>query len=255
MLKEYITGLSQRLGLIIVVLVAAYFLFGAAPAAAQDIPANTAVDIAVQYNYDTVGTPILAVSGSSIWNSNQFSYNGYTTGNVFTQSNYLFFPNESRVGIGEFLYAAAGAVALPTATLDSTLYTLHLTTLNNTDVYTITHSFEFNEGITRVKVRTGRIVDNTATDGELPFNFQTALNIYPNPVINDMATIKFNSVVNGRADIYVYDVTGRQIVRKNVNVLPGTNEIHLGSNDMATGLNLVRVVAHDQVIANGNFIK
>lgn len=210
--------------------------------AAQDLPANTEVDIEVSINYSIYGD-IFAVSGNSIWNSTQFDYRGFTTGNPFLQGNFTFLANDTRGNVGEFRFAAAGAIPLPVIQDDSTLYTLHLTTKEVSDVYNIEHSFEFNEGISAVRIKTGRIVENTSN--EIPDYITRSIHVYPNPTTNNMATLRFEAFVN-RVDIEVYDAQGRLVYRKNTNALPGTNEVRLRSSDMAKGLNLVRVVGGGQ---------
>lgn len=229
-MKKFLVALAVFISLLLIV----------PSALGQDLPANTEVDIEVEINYSIYGD-VFGIEGSSIWNSTQFDYIGFTTGNPFLQGNFTIFVNDTRAPLGEFTYAGAGATPLPVIIDDSTLYTLHLRTKEVSTLYSIEHSFQFNENINTVRIKTGRIVDNTST--ELPNSFTHSISVYPNPA-RDMTTLRFDTFVNGRVDVEVYDTTGRLVYRKNTNVTQGTNEISLRSNDMATGLNLIRVVGN-----------
>lgn len=218
----------------------------------QDLAVNTQVDIPVAINYSIYGD-VFGVEGSSLWDSNQFRFDGVTKGNPFDESGFFFFGNETRAGVGEYKYAAAGAIPL-LVSVDSTLYTLHLTTLTLTDSYTITHSFKFNENANAVRVKTGRIVNGTPVESESPNSFVASVTIYPNPT-NHMTNVSFVSNVHGRVDVEVFDAIGRRIVRKNVNAVAGTNEVVLSSSDTAVGLNLVRVTGEDNRILTTSLIR
>jgi hypothetical protein len=242
--KKYILAF-----LLLITLITAFFVFDAK---AQDVAANTPVDIPVSLNYQ-VFDPVFGMAGTSQWNSTQFDYVGVTTGQPFLSSGFFFFVNETRTSLGELKFASAGAIRLPTPVVDSVLYTIHLVTKDVLGDYTISHSFEINENATATRIRTGRIVNGTPVETEEQPEGFTLVTIYPNPTREGhMATLKFNSNVAGRVNIVVTDVLGRTANRVNTNINRGTNEIAVGSN--SKGVNLVQVFMGDQILTTSKFI-
>jgi hypothetical protein len=220
----------------------AFLFFLLIPASAQDLPVNTPIDVTLEVDYSVYPEDVVAVSGSTTWNSEQFQYVDYTVG-VFNEASFLFFGNELRVGVGEFKFAAAGAEPLPVPVVNPVFYTLHLVTKQVGD-YTITHVFTINESQIDTSIRTGKIVDNTSNE-ELPIVNFSSVSVYPNPTSNNMTTLVFDSVYGGRADIVVSDTQGRVVSRLNTEIRTGRNEFRVNGNK---GLNFVKVVGAGQVL-------
>ncbi len=72
------------------------------------------------------------------------------------------------------------------------------------------------------------------------------ISINPNPVINDMATVRFTAITSGIAEIRIINLTGQIVMRQQNNIYEGTNSISVNNlSHLQPGIYLIQV-------ANGN---
>jgi hypothetical protein len=71
--------------------------------------------------------------------------------------------------------------------------------------------------------------------------------IYPNPVLNN-ASIDLNMEADDHAFISVYDLNGRELLRKNVNVVAGMNHFDVNMQDLSKGFYMVKISTENKNI-------
>ena len=90
------------------------------------------------------------------------------------------------------------------------------------------------------------IVDIENVNTEIPLMFELEQN-YPNP-FNSMTNVKFEMLNAGNVKINVYDITGREVVRRgelvNKYLQAGTYEVRFESGDLPSGIYFYRMEAN-----------
>jgi hypothetical protein len=72
---------------------------------------------------------------------------------------------------------------------------------------------------------------------------KNGINLYPNPVNNNMVYVQFNNVSKGKYMIQLGDMEGKSLVQKSVNIaIAGSHTESLSASGMASGVYVVRVV-------------
>ena len=75
----------------------------------------------------------------------------------------------------------------------------------------------------------------------------SAIKLYPNPVVNT-ATIAFEATAAGKGAVKVYNLNGKLVLNlEQISLNKGTNTIQLGTDQLAKGTYLVRLLANDKV--------
>lgn len=80
--------------------------------------------------------------------------------------------------------------------------------------------------------------------------FESNINIYPNPVVNDVV-INISSVKNA-SELSIYDITGRNVYTKN---LSGQKQITLNASNFASGIYNIIVSGDNTVTAKFSVVK
>ncbi len=75
-------------------------------------------------------------------------------------------------------------------------------------------------------------------------NTMTSLKAYPNP-FNEDITLNFTSYENNSVTCIMFDVMGNQVMRENVNVHKGDNEIKLNTNVVSKGIYFLNIGSGD----------
>ena len=71
--------------------------------------------------------------------------------------------------------------------------------------------------------------------------------VYPSPVIESKATIKFNATA-GDSKVVIYGTNGMQLSEFNVQTVNGENQIELNLSNVSTGAYFVRIVTQNRII-------
>jgi hypothetical protein len=72
---------------------------------------------------------------------------------------------------------------------------------------------------------------------------KNGINLYPNPVNNNMVYVQFNNVSKGKYMIQLGDMEGKSLIQKSVNIaIAGSHTESLSASGMASGVYVVRVV-------------
>lgn len=77
------------------------------------------------------------------------------------------------------------------------------------------------------------------TDHLIPQNFKIS-GIYPNP-FNPVTTVSWIQPENGVSILTIYDLSGKEIVRKSVNAVQGENKVLLEGKGWSSGLYILRI--------------
>ncbi|MFD1552115.1 hypothetical protein DNU06_00545 [Putridiphycobacter roseus] len=73
------------------------------------------------------------------------------------------------------------------------------------------------------------------------------LKLYPNPVVNN-ATISFEANLAGKGSVKVYSLTGKLVLNlEQISLNEGNNTLQIGTDQLAKGTYLVRLLVNDQV--------
>jgi hypothetical protein len=62
------------------------------------------------------------------------------------------------------------------------------------------------------------------------------LRIFPNPVIDHKVRIQFNAVVNELITLRIFNLEGKQVYQRAVQVIPGSNTLELPVSKLKTGM-------------------
>ena len=69
---------------------------------------------------------------------------------------------------------------------------------------------------------------------------EESLTLFPNPSIGGVAQLEWHALNAGQADVKVFDLTGRQLLNDQINVVQGTQRIALEVN-AKPGIHLVQI--------------
>ncbi|MFI5132780.1 MAG: DUF6923 family protein [Chitinophagales bacterium] len=75
------------------------------------------------------------------------------------------------------------------------------------------------------------------------------VSVIPNPVINDMATIRFSSSANGFAEIRIIDLSGKVVLRQQSQVFDGVNSVSVNNlGRLQSGIYTLQVADGENII-------
>jgi hypothetical protein len=111
-------------------------------------------------------------------------------------------------------------------------------------VYTVVHDVECDYSTaqkTTVKTAVKEAIDADIT------SFEEELQVYPNPS-KGIFNIKL-STLNIQTDIYLFDTTGKLIVRKSISKENNSGDlIRIGSNNLSSGIYLVKIITNNKAV-------
>ena len=77
------------------------------------------------------------------------------------------------------------------------------------------------------------------------------ISIIPNPVINDMATVRFTALTSGLAEVRIINLTGQVVLRQQNNMYEGTNSISVNNlSHLQPGIYMIQVANGNNLISN-----
>jgi hypothetical protein len=107
-------------------------------------------------------------------------------------------------------------------------------------VYTVVHDVECDTSTAQ------KTAVKTAVDTET-ISFEEELQVYPNPS-KGIFNIKL-STVNVQTDIYLFDTTGKLIVRKSISKENNSGDlIRIGNNNLSSGIYLVKIITNNKAV-------
>jgi surface protein len=107
-------------------------------------------------------------------------------------------------------------------------------------VYTVVHDVECDTSTAQ------KTTVKTAVDTEI-ISFEEELQVYPNPS-KGIFNIKL-STVNVQTDIYLFDTTGKLIVRKSISKENNSRDlIRIGNNNLSSGIYLVKIITNNKAV-------
>jgi hypothetical protein len=71
-------------------------------------------------------------------------------------------------------------------------------------------------------------------------NTKVSLNAYPNPT-SDNTNFTFNAAKSGAATVTIYDLTGKAVVTKNIQITNGSNTVSVDVAHLTTGYYLASI--------------
>jgi hypothetical protein len=71
-------------------------------------------------------------------------------------------------------------------------------------------------------------------------NTKVSLNAYPNPT-SDITNFTFNAAKSGAATVTIYDLTGKAVVTKNIQISNGANTVSVDVAHLTTGYYLASI--------------
>jgi len=83
---------------------------------------------------------------------------------------------------------------------------------------------------------------------------ENALKVYPNPTQNNI-TVSFFAESKKRYSIIVYDLNGKEIMKKQVQYEPGLNKINLNLNNFSNGTYFIKLYNEGSLVTQKKIIK
>jgi hypothetical protein len=75
--------------------------------------------------------------------------------------------------------------------------------------------------------------------------FASSIEVYPNPATKS-AVIRLNAPLDNRADVFVYDITGKLILRSEMS--PGESTLKINTENITTGIYAIQVINEKQIL-------
>lgn len=75
--------------------------------------------------------------------------------------------------------------------------------------------------------------------------FASSIEVYPNPATKS-AVIRLNAPLDNRADVFVYDITGKLILRSEM--CPGESTLKINTENITTGIYAIQVINEKQIL-------
>jgi hypothetical protein len=71
-------------------------------------------------------------------------------------------------------------------------------------------------------------------------NTKVTMNAYPNPT-SDITNFSFNAAKSGAATVTIYDLTGKAVITKNIQIANGSNTVSVDVAHLTTGYYLASI--------------
>jgi len=100
----------------------------------------------------------------------------------------------------------------------------------------------------------GHYINGTPTGLNSFSPVSSNISLFPNPASGEI-NVAFNAIASGKADLIIYDITGKQLQTINeLAILPGENNLNVNTQDLPAGIYFMGIYVDGAIQKNDRFV-